>query len=150
MTAGRLLGDRVVRRYGGLRVLSAGDGVAAALLAAGLFAGGPWAMLLGFAAVGLGLANAVPILFSAAGKLAAVPPSIGIAAVSTAGYSGFLLGPPVIGLVAQRFGLGTGLGLIVIALATIAMSSPGHIVPRVAAQPVRSRKFSQAITSTMR
>ena len=96
-------------------------------------------MLLGFAAVGLGLANAVPILFSAAGKLAAVPPSIGIAAVSTAGYCGFLLGPPVIGLVAERFGLGTGLGLVVIALATIAMSGPGHIAP-VAAQPVRSSK----------
>jgi hypothetical protein len=72
-------------------------------------------MLFGFAAVGLGLANAVPILFNAAGKLATVPPSIGIAAVSTAGYCGFLLGPPVIGLVSERFGLGTGLGLVVIA-----------------------------------
>jgi len=148
MTAGRLLGDRVVRRYGGTRVLSAGGGMAAVLLAAGLFAGDPWAMLLGFAAVGLGLANAVPILFSAAGKLIAVPPSIGIAAVSTAGYCGFLLGPPVIGLVAERFGLGTGLGLIVIALGTIAMSSPGHI------SGLRSQfapaKLSQASTSIMR
>ena len=84
-------------------------------------------MLLGFAAVGLGLANAVPILFSAAGKLNGVPPSIGIAAVSTAGYCGFLLGPPVIGLVADRFGLGTGLGLVVIALAAIAVSGSAHI-----------------------
>jgi len=88
--------------------------------------------------------------FSAAGKLAAVPPSIGIAAVSTAGYCGFLLGPPVIGLVSERFGLGTGLGLVVIALATIAMSGPGHIVAGAAAQQVRSGKFSQASTSTMR
>jgi len=134
MTAGRLLGDRFVRRYGGPRVLSVGGGVAAALLAAGLFTAGPWAILLGFAAVGLGLANAVPILFSAAGKLAAVPPSIGIAAVSTAGYCGFLLGPPLIGLVAERFSLGTGLGLVVIALATIAMSGPGHIMAGVAAR----------------
>jgi MFS family permease len=150
MTAGRLLGDRFVWRYGGPRVLSVGGGVAAALLAAGLFAAGPWAMLLGFAAVGLGLANAVPILFSAAGKLAAVPPSIGIAAVSTAGYCGFLLGPPVIGLVSERFDLGTGLGLVVIALATIAMSGLRHIVAGAAAQQVRSWKFSQASTSTMR
>jgi hypothetical protein len=131
-------------------VLSVGGGVAAALLAVGLFAAGPWAMLLGFAAVGLGLANAVPILFSAAGKLATVRPSIGIAAVSTAGYCGFLLGPPVIGLVSERFGLGTGLGLVVIALATIAMSGPGHIVAGAAAQQVRSWKFSQASTSPMR
>ena len=87
-----------------------------------------YVIVLSIVAVGLGLANAVPILFSAAGKLAAVPPSIGIAAVSTAGYCGFLLGPPVIGLVAERFGLGTGLGLVVIVLATITMSGPGHIV----------------------
>src|SRR6266851_7364384 len=47
MTAGRLLGDRVVRRHGGTRVLNAGGGLAAVLLAAGLVAGGPWATLIG-------------------------------------------------------------------------------------------------------
>src|SRR5216683_1280 len=150
MTAGRLLGDRAVRRYGGPWVLSAGAGVAAALLATGLLAGGTSAMLLGLAAVGLGLANAVPILFSAAGKLTAVPPSIGIAAVSTAGYCGFLLGPPVIGLAAERFGLGTGLGLVVIALATIALSGSGRIVPGAASQPVRSATHPQFTGSTAR
>src|SRR6266436_2774418 len=144
MTAGRLLGDRAVQRYGGRWVLSAGAGVAAALLATGLLAGGTSAMLLGLAAVGLGLSNAVPILFSAAGKLTAVPPSIGIAAVSTAGYCGFLLGPPVIGLAAERFGLGTGLGLVVVALATIAIKGHRHIVA------IRSGKLSQFGTAAMR
>jgi MFS family permease len=143
MSAGRLLGDRVIRRCGGRAVLSAGGGVAAVLLAAGLLAGSPWVMLLGFAAVGLGLANAVPILFSAAGRIADVPPSIGIAAVSTAGYCGFLLGPPVIGLVGERFGLGTGLGLIVIALAMLAMSGSGRLVARMGA-PTRSGLFSHS------
>jgi fucose permease len=143
MSAGRLLGDRVIRRYGGRAVLSAGGGVAAVLLAAGLLAGSPWVMLLGFAAVGLGLANAVPILFSAAGRIADVPPSIGIAAMSTAGYCGFLLGPPVIGLVGERFGLGTGLGLVVIALAMLAMSGSGRLVARMGA-PTRSGLFSHS------
>ncbi len=150
MTAGRLLGDRAVQRYGGPWVLSAGAGVAAALLATGLLAGGTSAMLLGLAAVGLGLANAVPILFSAAGKLTAVPPSIGIAAVSTAGYCGFLLGPPVIGLAAERFGLGTGLGLVVIALAAIALSGSGRIVAGAAEQPVRSATHPQFTGLTAR
>ncbi len=144
MTAGRLLGDWAIRRYGAPALLTAGTGAAAILLALGLVAGGRWAMLLGFAAVGLGLANAVPILFSAAGKLTAVPPSIGIAAVSTAGYCGFLLGPPVIGLVAERFGLGTGLGLVVVALATIAIKGHRHSVA------VCSGKLSQFGTAAMR
>jgi len=107
-------------------------------------------MLLGLAAVGLGLANAVPILFSAAGKLTAVPPSIGIAAVSTAGYCGFLLGPPVIGLAAEPFGLGTGLGLVVIALATIALSGSGRIVAGAAEQPVWSATHPKFTGSTAR
>ena len=145
MTTGRLLGDRAVRSYGGPRVLTTGAGVAAALLAAGLVAGGPWAMLLGLATAGLGLANAVPIFFSASGKLTAMPASIAIAAVSTAGYCGFLLGPPVIGLVAERFGLGTGLGLIVIALAMIALSASGQSVTGVSMPPVRSDKSRKLV-----
>lgn len=147
MTAGRLLGDRLVQRYGGPWVLSAGAGVGAALLAAGLLAGGPVAILIGFAAVGLGLANAVPILFSAAGRLPAVPPGIAIAAVSIAGYCGFLLGPPVIGIVAERFGLGTGLAFVVVALAAIALSRSTHIA---ATPSVRSDKLSRFTGSTMR
>ena len=48
------------------------------------------------------------------------PPELAIAAVSTAGYCGFLSGPPVIGLVAEWFGLGTGFSLVAIALAIVA------------------------------
>ena len=121
MAAGRFLGDRVVRRCGGPTVLAAGSGVAALALAAGLWLGNPITALIGFAAVGLGLANAVPILFSAAGKIPGVLPELAIAAVSTAGYSGFLLGPPVIGVVAERIMLGAGLAVVAFALAIIAL-----------------------------
>jgi hypothetical protein len=114
-------GDGVVRRYGGPAVLAAGAGTAALLLAAALATADPRTALIGFAAVGLGLANAVPILFGAAGRVPSTPPELAIAAVSTAGYCGFLLGPPVIGLAAERLGLAAGLGLVVIALAIIAL-----------------------------
>jgi MFS family permease len=122
MAAGRFLGDRVVRRYGGPAILAAGSGVAALALAAGLWLGNPIAALIGFAAVGLGLANAVPILFSRAGKISGVLPELAIAAVSTAGYCGFLLGPPVIGVIADHFTLGAGLAAVAFDLAIIALS----------------------------
>src|SRR5207253_1135963 len=63
MAAGRFCGDRLVRRFGGPAVLARGAGIAAAVLAAALVLDNPMAALIGFAAVGLGLANAVPIVF---------------------------------------------------------------------------------------
>lgn len=102
-------------------MLAAGTGIAATLLAAALAVGEQHLAVLGFAAVGLGLANAVPVLFSAAGKIAGTPPELALAAVSTAGYCGFLFGPPVIGLIADRFGLGVGLGVVALALAVVAL-----------------------------
>ena len=123
MAAGRFSGDWMIRRYGGARVLIIGAAIGALLLALGLLAGQPAVALLGFTAVGLGLANAVPILFGAAGRIAGSPPELALAAVSTAGYCGFLFGPPVIGLFAERFGLGSGLGLVVGALAIVALGA---------------------------
>jgi hypothetical protein len=121
MAAGRFLGDRMVRHYGGPAVLTVGSGLAAAALGAGLLLGDPTAALVGFAAVGFGLANAVPILFSTAGRIPGILPELAIAAVSTAGYCGFLVGPPAIGALADCFTLGAGLGLVAIALIIIAL-----------------------------
>jgi predicted MFS family arabinose efflux permease len=123
MAAGRLTGDRVVARLGPARTLNAGGLVAAAALAAALVVGHPAAALLGFAGVGLGLANLIPVVFSAAGTAPGVPAGIGIAAVSTAGYCGFLAGPPAIGFVAEFAGLPAGLGLVAATLALMALGS---------------------------
>lgn len=62
--------------------------------------------------MGVALANVAPIVFSAGGRLPDLAPGIGIAAVSTAGYCGFLAGPPLIGLVAEASGLPVALGLV--------------------------------------
>jgi hypothetical protein len=68
--------------------------------------------IAGFAAVGLGLALAFPAALSAAGRTPGMAPGAAIGAVATAGYSGLLLGPPMIGFVSDFAGLRAGLGLV--------------------------------------
>lgn len=119
MVIARVLGDATVRRLGRGRVLSfgalaAGAGVALAIM---LPAAGP----LGFALVGLGCANMAPILFSTAG--AAPASSAGVAAVATLGYGGMLLGPPLIGVLADWIGLRFALAVLVAAMAMIALGA---------------------------
>jgi fucose permease len=112
MAIGRLTGDRLVARCGPAGMVVAGALIGALTLGAALLAGHPAAAVLGFAGMGAGLANIAPIVFSAAGRLPDLAPGIGIAAVSTAGYCGFLAGPPLIGLVAEASGLPVALGLV--------------------------------------
>ena len=64
-----------------------------------LLVGDPVVAIVGFGLIGIGIANAVPLLFSAAGR---VPPSgPSLAAVFTLGYTGFIVGPPLIGVLAD-------------------------------------------------
>lgn len=93
MMSGRFSGDWVVSRFGRRRTLRL-SGVAAATGMATALVAPYWLAVLGFAVVGVGYANLVPILFSAGGKRAGAG---GIAAVSTLGYAGFVIGPPCIG-----------------------------------------------------
>lgn len=65
----------------------------------------PAVSLSGFVLIGLGLANIVPVLFRRAGQQQAMPPALAVAAVTTSGYAGILLGPALIGFVAQWWGL---------------------------------------------
>ena len=120
MVAARLGGDRVVRRFGPVWVLRAGGLGAAAgfLLAMAVPAAGP----VGFGLVGLAVANMAPILFSAAGS-AGPAASTGVAAVATLGYAGMLLGPPVIGVLADYLGLRLALGVLVAAVLGIALGA---------------------------
>ena len=120
MTVGRFGGDWLRARLSATQLVRA-SGVAAALcLGAGLIAHQPLAMLIGFAGLGLALANLVPIFFSAAGRTPGVAPGTGLAAVATAGYCGFLVGPPLIGFVSQATSLTIGLGLVVGSTALVA------------------------------
>lgn len=112
MAAGRALGDVLVARFGPGYVLRTSAGIAALGLTAALLVATPGAGIVGFGLVGLGIANVIPILFSAAGGSSQAQPGAAIAAVATAGYAGFLTGPPVIGFVADWAGIGAGLGVV--------------------------------------
>jgi MFS family permease len=67
------------------------------------------AVIAGWVCAGLGLSIVIPVLFSAAGRIAGVPQAHALAAVSGVTYVGFLAGPPVIGFLAEAIGLGVAL-----------------------------------------
>ncbi len=121
MAIGRLSGDWLTSRLGAMLLLRAGGALAALGLTATLLVGQAGVAIAGFGLVGLGLANVVPTLFSAAGRSRAIPPRIAIASVAAAGYTGMLAGPPVIGFAAQAFTLTRALGAVVVCCAVIAV-----------------------------
>jgi predicted MFS family arabinose efflux permease len=123
MTIGRLAGDKLTLRIGRVRLVRAGAALAALSLAAALLVARVPVALAGFFAVGLGFSAIIPLVFSAAGRLDARSAGPGLAAVTTAGYLGFLAGPPVLGFVADRVTLPFALGLVVLlALAGVALA----------------------------
>jgi MFS family permease len=81
----------------------------------------PVTALIGFACVGMGLASIGPIVLSAAGITPGIAPGLALAAVTTAGYFGFLCGPPLIGFAADLIDLRGALGIIVILNAIVAV-----------------------------
>ncbi len=114
MTIGRLSGDWLTVRVGRARLMRIGALLAAAGLSAALLIGTVPAALAGFICVGAGFSVAVPLVFSAAGRLDSRSAGPGLAAVTTAGYLGFLAGPPIIGFVAEAVTLPFALGIIVV------------------------------------
>jgi predicted MFS family arabinose efflux permease len=105
MTVGRLIGDRLTAAIKPAVIVRTGGFVAALGLLATVLTQSPFVALIGFAMVGIGLANIVPLVFSAAGNFPGVSTGAGIAGVATIGYAGFLAGPPVIGLIAESTSL---------------------------------------------
>ncbi|CAN7394194.1 MFS transporter [Acidovorax sp. LjRoot118] len=123
MTVGRLTGDRWVRRIGPQRTVLTGALLAAAGL--GLATLAPtWPLALpGFALVGLGCSNIVPVLFSLAGRQHAMPESLAVPAIATMGYAGVLMGPALIGFVAHGTSLVAALLLLAGLLGAVAASA---------------------------
>ena len=119
MALGRLTGDRFVSKLGPITITRVTSLIAALGLGVVLITNHPIAAVIGFGFVGLGLSNLIPVLFSSAGRVPDMPSSTGIAAVATAGYFGFLAGPPLIGFMAQWFSLPIALGFVVAAIFTV-------------------------------
>ena len=123
MAIGRFGGDWARARWSSVTLMRWSGALAAAGMALVLLLPWPIASLLTFAAVGLGLSNVVPVLFSAASKLPGVAPAHGIAAVSSLGYLGMMAGPPLIGLLAQASSLTVGLSTVVLFAAVMGLAA---------------------------
>jgi fucose permease len=100
----RFAGDAIRNRCGAVRMLRICAAMAAVAMAATAVLPHPVLIIAAFACAGLALANTVPIVFSAAGNLADVSPGAGVSVVTTMGYSGILLAPSPIGLLAEHVG----------------------------------------------
>lgn len=123
MAAGRFAGDWVRARTSPTPLMRVSGVLAAAGMALALAVPSPVVALTGFALVGLGLSNVVPVLFSAASQVPGVSPAHGIAAVSGVGYLGMMAGPPLIGLVAEHSSLTAGLVVVVVFAVFMALSA---------------------------
>jgi MFS family permease len=147
MAASRLLGDRLVARFGPVALVRVSGVVAAAGLAGGLLTGRPWGAIAGFAVLGAGLACIAPQVFLAAGHADPARPGQGLARVVGLSYLGMVGGPAVIGIVASVTGLPLALGIpVLLALCVAALAwvvavpstaGPGP-VPGQLAQPGRT------------
>ncbi|VVO39033.1 MFS transporter [Pseudomonas fluorescens] len=122
MTAGRLTGDAIVQRLGAKRVIIIGGLTAAAGLLLATLAPAWEAALVGYALVGAGCSNIVPVLYTAVGKQKVMPENIAVPAITTLGYAGILAGPAVIGFIAHGSSLSIAFGLIAVLLLAVAAS----------------------------
>lgn len=123
MAATRFAGDWLREHLAPAHLLGGGALLAALGLSGVLISPHPVGGLIGFALVGVGLANAVPLLFLAGARVPGVSPANGIASVSSLGFLGFLAGPPLIGAVAQASSLRVGLGLVVLSALVLALTA---------------------------
>ncbi|HEV2743563.1 MAG TPA: MFS transporter [Rubrobacter sp.] len=119
VTLGRLVGDRLVSRFGAARVFSVGAVVAGAGFGASLTVGTPFTGLVGLGLLGAGIANALPLAISAGGNAPGEAPATAAARVSTLAYLGSFAGPALIGGLATLWSLPVALALpAVLVLAT--------------------------------
>lgn len=123
MALTRFGADALRERFAEARLLAAGALLAAVAMAVVLLVGDPTVALIGYALVGAGLAPVVPILFSAATRVPGVSRAAAIASVSSIGYVGFMIGPPLIGGIAQVASLTAAMGVIVLAAAALAIGA---------------------------
>jgi MFS family permease len=119
MVIGRLSGDFLAHRFGASQIIAVGGILSSFSLALGLIVGGIPALMISWFLLGIGLSVVIPLMFSAAGTLAStqyqgvVSPPQAIARVSGVSYFGFVIGPPMIGFLAELVQLRWALFFIV-------------------------------------
>jgi MFS family permease len=123
MAVMRFMGDSVRNRFGAVRTLRISGLLGAAGLMGGALAPYDWVAIASFAVAGLGVANMVPIMFSAAGNHPNLPSASAISIVTMVGYCGILVAPSSIGFLAEHLGFRptyAGLSLLLVLVALVA------------------------------
>jgi MFS family permease len=114
MATGRFIGDSLVTKLGIKKVLQlSATFITTGLLVSILF---PFLVtaIIGFLLVGLGVSSVVPLIYSLAGKSGSMSPGLALAAVSSVSFLGFLIGPPMIGFIAEAAGLRLSFAVIAV------------------------------------
>jgi MFS family permease len=107
MVVGRFFGDQLAARFGASRLLKVGGLLGGVGLAGGLIVGGTSGIIVGWFLFGLALSTVIPLLFSAAGAMAnkrfqgTISPAEAVAMISGISYFGFIVGPPLMGFLAD-------------------------------------------------
>ncbi|MGV2855690.1 MFS transporter [Glutamicibacter sp. AGC84] len=121
---GRILGDGMVNRFGQRGMAQFGGALIAIGMGLALFFPTVPGTLLGFAAAGFGSATLVPAVMDQADKLPGLPPGTGLSIVSWLMRLGFLFSPPLVGFLAENFGLRMALMVFPIAGLVVLACSP--------------------------
>ena len=105
MATGRFLSDYLTSKIGRKLLMQ----ICGVMISGGLFTAVIFPYLIpctiAFMLIGLGVSSIVPTVYSTAGKHGKIPPGIALATVAGVSFLGFLMGPPLIGLIAEAFGL---------------------------------------------
>ncbi|WP_423149247.1 MFS transporter [Rubrolithibacter danxiaensis] len=121
MVMGRFIADRFTSRYGLKTTLQASGALTATGLIVSVLFPSLYTAILGFLLVGFGVSSVVPLVYSAAGKSQVLSPGVALAAVSTIGFLGFMIGPPLIGMVAAASSLKFSFTIIAVMGLSIAL-----------------------------
>ena len=115
MAAGRMGAAQVIKCFGNLRTLGGAGLLMAGGMVITLASREPFLVVIGFLVVGLALAATTPIAFSIAGDIAPDRAGGASSVVATVGYSGFILGPAIVGSIAEYSSLRVSFLTIVLA-----------------------------------
>lgn len=141
MLIGRFAGDGLVDRFGAATMARTGATISSIGLAIGLLVDTAVVMIVAFALVGLGVSVLFPLVFKAAASFPGVSRGRAVAGVATIGYTGFLVGPPVLGWVAEPTSLRVSLVIVVALCAAVALLAPA-MGSRTSTRPARQHPAS--------
>lgn len=128
---GRLLGDNVIAKFGVDRTLVTGSFAAALGVGLGMAINQPWAIILGYTVMGLGLSVVVPVTYRRANQIPDISPASAVATVASIGFLGFLVGPLLIGAVAEITSLRVAISSVAMILLGVAVLTKLNPTPSV-------------------